>query len=51
MEEEIKELTRLSKPLREYLEKKYDMKVAILVKSDEVKVVRDEIGIPIRKED
>lgn len=51
MENEIEKITNLTKPLREYLEEKYDMKVAIVIKCDEIKIVRDEVGIQIKKED
>ena len=48
---DIKELIKLTEPLRNYISEKYDMKVSILVNCDEVKVIRDEAGVPIKKED
>lgn len=51
MEEEFEKLIKLTEPLRNYISEKYDMKVSILVNCDEVKVIRDEAGVPIKKED
>lgn len=51
MEEEFEKLIKLTEPLRNYISEKYDMKVSILVNCDEVKVIRDEVGVPIKKED
>ena len=51
MEEEFEKLIKLTEPLRNYISEKYDMKVSILVNCDKVKVIRDEAGVPIKKED
>ena len=51
MVEEFEKLIKITEPLRNYISEKYDMKVSILVNCDEVKVIRDEAGVPIKKED
>lgn len=43
----MEELIKLSEPLRKYIHNNYDMKCAILVTLDEIKVIRDEEGVKI----
>jgi hypothetical protein len=48
MENEFEELIKLTEPIRKYINKKYDMKVSIVINLDEIKVIRDEMGIQIK---
>jgi len=49
--EKIKELEELSKSLIEWLKKNYSPHATIIITDTYVKVVRDEIGIPIKDND
>ncbi len=45
----FKELTRLCKPIVEFLKKHYDPHCCVVISWDAIKVVRDEIGIPTKE--
>ena len=47
MEEKIKELKELSKPLVEWLEKNGNPHTAILIEMDSIKILETTYGIPL----
>ena len=49
--EKIEELEELSKPLVEYIKKYYDFHTSIIISEDFIRLVRDEIGIPVEIDD
>lgn len=49
--EKLEKLTKLSKPLIEYIKKYFDFHTSIIISDDYIRVVRDEIGIPIEIDD
>ena len=49
--EKIKELKTICEPLIDFLHKNYDPHTTIIVSEDYIKIVRDEIGIPVEVED
>lgn len=46
--EEIKELQEISKPILEFLKNNYNPHTTVIISEDGIKVVSDEINIPIR---
>ena len=49
MEEKIKELEQISNPIIEFLKKNYNPYTTIIINQDCVKVVTDEMNMPIQK--
>lgn len=47
MEEKIKYLKEISKPIIEFLKENYNPHTTIIINQDSIKVVSDEINIPI----
>ena len=47
----MEELKELCKPLIEYLKENYDLHTTIIISEDYIKLVKDEIGIPMEVED
>lgn len=47
----IKELNQLCAPVVEYLIENYDPYCSVVISDSHIKLVRDEIGIPIKEED
>ena len=45
--EKIKELEEISKPILEFLKKNYNPHTTVIISGDGIKVVSDEINIPI----
>lgn len=48
--EKIKEIEQICAPIVEYLEKNYNPHNTIIIKSDSIKLVSDEISIPVSKQ-
>lgn len=46
--EKIKELEEISKPILEFLKNNYNPHTAVVISESGIKVVSDEINIPIR---
>lgn len=46
--EKIKELQEISKPILEFLKNNYNPHTTVIISEDGIKVVSDEINIPIR---
>ncbi|NFN14645.1 hypothetical protein FDB56_06955 [Clostridium botulinum] len=44
---EIKKLEEVCKPVVDYLKKNYDPHCAVVITDSQIRLVRDEIGIPI----
>lgn len=49
MEEKIKELEQISNPIIEFLKRNYNPHTTIIINQDCVKVVTDEMNMPIQK--
>ena len=47
----INELNKLCKPIVEFLKENYDCHTTIIISQDGVKMIQDEIGIPINEEE
>ena len=47
MNKKLDELQKLAIPLKEYLEKNYDQHCAVIVECDGVKIIRDEMYLPM----
>lgn len=50
MNDEMKKLEELCKPIAEYLKQNYDPHCSIIISDSYIKLVRDEIGISIKDE-
>ncbi|MDR3595151.1 hypothetical protein [Clostridium sp.] len=48
---EIEKLKELSEPLVEYLKNNWDSHCTIIITDSCIKLVRDEIGIPLKSDD
>lgn len=46
--EKIKELEEITKPIIEFLKNNYNPHTTVVISEDSIKVVSDEISIPIR---
>lgn len=49
MEEKMKELEQISNPIIEFLKRNYNPHTTIIINQDCVKVVTDEINIPVHR--
>ena len=50
MNDEMKKIEELCKPVYEYLRQNYDPHCSIIISDLHIKLVRNEIGIPIKDE-
>lgn len=48
MNETMKQLEELCKPVADFLKEGYDPYVTVVITAEQIKLVRDEIGIPVR---
>ncbi|NFH02390.1 hypothetical protein FC831_19505, partial [Clostridium botulinum] len=46
--EELKKLEEVCKPVVDYLKKNYDPHCTVVITDSQIRLVRDEIGIPVR---
>lgn len=46
----MKEFEELAKPLVDFLNNNYDMYASIIITTDNAKIVRDELAIPVKKD-
>ncbi len=51
MEEKIKALEEISKPVVDYLKNNCDPYCTVIITDSHIKLVRDEIGIPVKSDD
>ncbi|EKQ56334.1 hypothetical protein [Clostridium sp. Maddingley MBC34-26] len=51
MENKIKELEKLCKPVADYLKENLDPHCTVVITDNHIKLVRDEIGIPVGSDD
>lgn len=42
------EFEKLARPISDYIRKNYDMHTTVVITSDHAKIVRDDIGLPIK---
>ena len=47
----MEELEELCKPLVDFLKEHYDLHTSIIISQDYIRLVRDEIGIPLEVKD
>ena len=47
MEEKIKELTKISEPVINFIKENYNPHTTIIISEDSIKVVTDEMNIPL----
>ena len=47
---EFDEFEKLVKPISEFIRKKYDMHTTVIITETTAKVVRDDIGMPIKND-
>ncbi len=47
MEEKIKEIEKISRPIIDFLKENYNPHTAMIINQDSIKVVSDEVNIPI----
>lgn len=47
-EEKIKQLKEISKPIIEFMQKNYNPHTTVIINEDSIKVVSDELRIPIQ---
>ncbi|MHC1683456.1 MAG: hypothetical protein AB6733_10950 [Clostridiaceae bacterium] len=51
MDEKIKLLEEVCRPVVDFLKKNYDPYTTIIIAESQIKLVRDEIGIPVESDD
>ena len=50
MEDKIKELEKIANPIINYIKENYNPHTTVIISEDSIKVVTDEISIPISNE-
>lgn len=51
IKEEIKNLNEICKPVVDYLKENYDPHCTVIITDNHIRLVRDEMGIPVRSDD
>lgn len=51
MEEKIKELEQLGEPIVDYLKNNWDPHCTVIITDSHIRLIRDEIGIPVKSDD